>query len=693
MKTSLAWLNRLVSPPLSSAEEAESLLMSVGFPIDSIERFGSDSLLEVEVTSNRGDCLSHLGLAREIGAKDQGRHVAIPDFSPPAFTAAASPELTLSVQIPECPRFTARVIRGVKVGPSPEWLKTALESVGQRSINNVVDVTNFIAFELGNPCHVFDLKKLDGATLCVRNARDGEALTTLDGKKRILKSDELVVADATRPQSLAGIMGGQDSEVGTSTTDVVLEVATWEPVAVRRAARRHQLRTDASHRFERIVDARTLEDASNLATRLILEVAGGEVVGAMLQAGAPLPSPVRVRLRPARVSALLGVDAPKDEIITILRKLDMTIEPLGRSGDELSVEVPAYRPDLTREVDLIEEVARIKGLDAIPISPRMTLKVKGPQISESARREIGSVLTGLGFYEAVTFSFCSREDAERFMPEGLLRVEVDDERRKHEPALRPSVIPGLLGSRRANRNARVSVAGGVRLFEFAATFAQTNAKATQEQINISLILDCPVTGKAATASDMQTGVRLMRGAVESLARALAGAQHGLRIEPAKPNCKAYREDGFASMSLGGETLGTIGIVSPEVQGAFDLEAPVVAAELNLRTLCANYPPRAKVETLAAFPAIERDISFIVAEDVAYARIEREVLSSKVERLEACTFIGTYRGKQIGTGKKSVTLRLTFRDPARTLRHDEIDQPAQAVVEHLKKTAGAEVREG
>lgn len=691
MKTSLAWLNRLVSPPLTSAEEAESLLMAVGFPIDSIEKVSSDSLLDVEVTSNRGDCLAHLGLAREIGAKDPSRHVALPDFMPPTRVTAGDSGLTLKVEAAECPRFTARVIRGVKVGPSPDWLKAAIESVGQRSINNVVDVTNFIAFELGNPCHVFDMKKLAGSTLCIRAAREGEMLTTLDGKKRTLKSDELVVADAEKPQSLAGVMGGQDSEVTTATTDVVLEVATWEPVAVRRAARRHQLRTDASHRFERIVDARTLEDASNRATKLILEVAGGEVVGDLMHAGAPLPAPVRVRLRPARVSALLGIEVPKDEIIAILHKLDMIIEPLGRSGDELSVEVPAYRPDLTREIDLIEEVARIKGLDAIPVSPRMTLKVKGPQVSESARREIGSILTGLGFYEAVTFSFCSREDAERFMPHGLSRVEVDDERRKHEPALRPSVVPGLLGSRRANRNARVNVAGGVRLFEFAAVFAQGAGNATQEHINVTLILDCPVSGKTASVGDMQTGVRLMRGAVESLARALSGAHHDLRIEPSKPCCKAYREDGFAKLTLGGADLGSIGIIAQDVQSSFDLEAPVVAAELNLKTLCANYPARAKVETLAAFPAIERDISFIVAEDVTYARIEREALSSKVERLEACTFIGTYRGKQIGAGKKSVTLRLTFRDHSRTLRHEEVDIPAQAVIDHLKKVAGAEVR--
>lgn len=692
MKISFNWLNTLLAAPLESPDAAEAALMSVGFPIDSKTDNHGDTVLDVEITSNRGDCLSHVGLAREVAAKRPELGLRLPSFAPPAADLGATPGLTLSVGDGACPRFTARVIRGVKVGPSPEWLKRALESVGQRSINNVVDVTNYIAFELGNPSHVFDLDKLAGHALHVRWAREGEAITTLDGKKRTLKSDELVVADGQRAQSLAGVIGGQDSEVSGATTNVVLEVATWDPVTVRRASRRHQVRTDASHRFERIVDARTLEDASNRAAALIVQVAGGRVCGEMVTAGSALPAAVRVRFRPSKVSELLGVEVSREEILGIFARLEIGVEPIGRAGEELCALPPAYRPDLTREVDLIEEVARVRGLDAIPVAPKMTLKVRGPQASEGARREISSVLTGLGFYETVTFSFCSREHAGAFMPAGLERVEVDDERRKHEPALRPSVLVGLLGCRRGNQNGRVSVPGGVRLFETAAAFAQGPGRASVERINVGMLMDCPVAGREATTADVQQGVRQMRGAIVALARALAGSKNDLTFTPAAPHCGALREDGYAALTLNGRALGFMGVVSPACQGAFELSVPVVCAELSLAGLAESYPARAQVEALPEFPSIERDISFIVPEPVTYAEIERGVLASKVGWLEGCGFVGTYRGKQIGAGKKSVTLRLVFRDPARTLRHEEVDAPAGAVVMHLKQAVGAEVRE-
>ncbi len=691
MKISLRWLNSLLSRPLPTPAMAETLLMAAGFPIDSTTDNNGDSLLDVEVTSNRGDCLSHLGLAREIAAKDTSFAVR-----PPAFTAPvsdpASPGLGLMVTDAACPRFTARVIRGVKVGPSPEWLRVALESVGQRSINNVVDVTNYLAFERGNPCHVFDLDKLAGNELRVRWAKDGEPLTTLDGKKRTLKKDELVVADAERAQSLAGVIGGQDSEVSATTTNVVLEVATWEPVAVRRASRRHQVRTDASHRFERIVDARTLEEASNRGASLILQVAGGKVCGELLSAGSPLPSPTRIRFRPTKVRELLGIEVSREECFEILRRLEVTIEPIGRAGDEVAAVSPVYRPDLTREVDLIEEVARIKGLDAIPVSPRMTLAVKGPQNSESARREISSTLTGLGFFETVTFSFCGREHADAFMPKGLERVEVDDERRAHEPALRPSVLVGLLSSRRVNRNARVEVQGGIRLFETGSVFAQQPGGASVENVNVAMLVDCPFAGKTAGVSDIQQGLRTMKGAIGSLVRALAGPAANLEFVPGESHSGAIGSEGYASLMLNGQRLGYVGVVSPAVLGGFDLETPVVGAELSLAGLIAAFPARSKVNALPAFPAIERDISFIVGETVTYSQVEAGVRASKVPWLEGCGFVGTYRGKQIGAGKKSVTLRLVFRDGERTLRHEEIDAPAAAVVSHLKAAVGAEVRE-
>jgi phenylalanyl-tRNA synthetase beta chain len=278
------------------------------------------------------------------------------------------------------------------------------------------------------------------------------------------------------------------------------------------------------------------------------------------------------------------------------------------------------------------------------------------------------------------------------MPKGLERVEVDDERRAHEPALRPSVLVGLLSSRRVNRNARVEVQGGIRLFETGSVFAQQPGGASVENVNVAMLVDCPFAGKTAGVSDIQQGLRTMKGAIGSLVRALAGPAANLEFVPGESHCAAIGSEGYASLLLNGQRLGYVGVVSPAVLGGFDLETPVVGAELSLAGLIAAFPARSKVHALPAFPAIERDISFIVAETVAYSQVEAGVRASKVPWLEGCGFVGTYRGKQIGAGKKSVTLRLVFRDAERTLRHEEIDAPAAAVVSHLKAAVGAEVRE-
>jgi phenylalanyl-tRNA synthetase beta chain len=318
MLTSVAWLNRYLSPPTLTAEEAEHVLTHVGFPIESREALPSgDTRLDVELTSNRGDCLCHVGLAREIAAAT-GRALVVP---PPPKVAPSGTKVgsvtsveNLAAGTGGCPRFTARVIRGVKVGPSPKWLADLLEAVGLRPISNVVDVTNFINFELGHPCHVFDLDALAGHRLIVRRARANEAVTALDGRTHRMNPDELVVADAEKAVSIAGVMGGLESGVSAKTTNVLFEMATWDPVAVRRAARRLDIRTDASHRFERYVDARDLEWASLRAAALIAELGGGELLEGMIDAGGGVPLPRRtvIVLRPARVEHVLGMAVPAE---------------------------------------------------------------------------------------------------------------------------------------------------------------------------------------------------------------------------------------------------------------------------------------------------------------------------------------------------------------------------------------------
>lgn len=710
MNISLAWLNRYLQPAAVSADEAQRALIEAGFPIESRETLADgDTRLDVEITSNRGDCLSHVGLAREVAAKT-GRALVLPVFDPPPTTGGPIADvLTLDNPLHEvCPLFTARVVRGLKVGPSPDWLVNAIEAVGQRSINNVVDVTNFITFEFGNPCHVFDLKKLAGATLKIRWAKDTEPLTTLDGKKRVLRSDELVVADAARAQSLAGVIGGQDSEVDAGTTDVVFEMATWDPVTVRRSARRLQIRTDAGHRFERIVDARTIEFAARRAVALIVKVAGGKLCDGVLSQGRPPADATDIRVRPARVQAIMGTPVEMQEIAKYLRAVGVEVEPIGRTTDAIRCVVPPHRPDLTREIDLIEEIARLRGLEAIPTGEMLPVRVSPPQPSEVAMREVGAILTGQGFFEAVTFSFVGRKHAPLFKVAEIDLVEVDDERRGEEPVLRPSIIPSLLVCRRANQDAGARPEGGVRLFEFAAVFGETKDAAardakpskpgiTVEHRHLALLIDAPTASATLGASskagltEKQAGVRALRGAIESICRAVAGPAMPLEVVAMEPPCRAFDPAAFAGLKLGGKAVGYLGLISAATLKDFGLESPMVAAELHLESLLSLYPPRTHLTPLPAFPAIERDLSLIVGESVSWATVVEALSGAHVQRLEATNFVGTYRGTQVGAGKKSLTLRMRFRDPSRTLRHEEVDPQVASVVELMKQRVGAEVR--
>jgi phenylalanyl-tRNA synthetase beta chain len=684
-------------------DRMEDALIHAGFPIESREVLpGGNIRLDVEVTSNRGDCLSHLALAREIAAQAGIALRPARSELPRAKGPPVASVLSLSSQAgPACPRFTARVVRGVRIGESPAWLREHLESVGQRSINNVVDVTNFICSELGNPCHVFDLARLAGPALVVRFARPGETLVTLDGRERKLDPGDLVVADSRKPQSLAGVIGGQESEVSERTTDIVIEMATWDPLVVRRTARRHQIRTDASYRFERLVDPRTLDSAGERCAALILEVAGGTLCDGLLDVGLPLPRPTRVHLRPARCRALLGLDLTVDEMAGALRRLEIDVESVRGEADELRCTIPPFRPDLTREEDLIEEVARVVGYGRIPVRETLTVRVAPPQARESARRELARVLTGLGFHETVTFSFTTPALAAAFCPAGLEVIQLNDERRGNEPALRPSILPGLLACRMRNHHAQVRIEGGVRLYEVAATYAQSPRTdgpgdgraypATHERQRLALLLDVPLSSRKVDVSDLQKGVRLLRGAIERVVGALGGPSHAPHVEACEPPCAGFDPAACARVSLAGRPVGHLGLIAPGVVRACDLPVPVAGAELDLDPLLSAYPPGAAPPTLPAFPGIERDLSLVVGEAVSWADIERAVRTRAAGPLEGISFVGTYRGPQVGAGRKSVTLRLTYRRSDRTLQHDEIDRAVAALVSDLRAELGAELR--
>ncbi len=680
------WINEYLDRPLS-AEEVIAALANAGLGCESREDLpGGDVRLDIEITSNRGDCVSVVGLAREAAAVT-GRRLLLPEMpshhsqSLIVGVDAARDSQSLLVGVENldhelCPYYSARVIRGVRVGPSPAWLRQRLEGIGQRCVNNVVDVTNFILFELGQPLHAFDLATLKGGRIVVRRARKGETMTAIDGSRLMLDEAMLAIADAQRPVALGGVMGGQDTEVSGRTTDVVLEAAAFNAANVRATSRRLRLMSPSSYRFERGVHPATVAAAADRAASMIAKLAGGAWDGRAVVAGAPIPVDPVVSMRVERCRAIAGIDIPGDEMVGILARLGL--RPTEKQGERLiECAIAPHRLDLTREIDLIEEVVRIHGLDRIAPRERIEINVVGPQEAVLRRRAVEQALTACGFYEVVTYSFLPGAEARTFLHEGLELLTLQDDRRKAEPALQPSVLPGLLRCRKRNQDVGHKE---MRLFEKAACFAMIGDRKA-EHVMLGLCLDAP---------DRQQGLRAMRTAIDAMVTSLLGSASDVQINPLD---QAWFEPGAAaSLSVQGKRLGVLGVLNRKIQAGFDLETPVVAAEINFESILELDRQERGLSPLSTFPCIQRDLSLIVDESVSWRAIESEIAGLDLDDLESIRFIGTYRGKPIERGRKSVTLRLTFRNPDRTLRHEEVDPQVAAVVAATGQRLGAALRE-
>jgi phenylalanyl-tRNA synthetase beta chain len=679
MRTSVTWLNDYLDRP-ASADEQASLLTAAGLNFDGGDvADNGEPWQEIETTSNRGDCLCHVGLARELCAMS-GRRLKAPAAAPRASGGPASAAVTVrNLDTAACPRYVARVITGVKVGPSPEWLQRRLRAIGQIPRNNLVDCTNFVLFELGHPTHVFDLGTLRGKAIEIRRARKGERFLPIgEGAQELtLAGGELVIADAERPVAIAGVKGGAATAVTAGTTDVLLEIAAFDPVAVRASSRGLRLASDSSYRFERGVHPAELDAAADRLAALVLETAGGTLLDGSVDAGAPLPAARTVRVRPARVAALLGTPIPVEEVVRALDTLGFS--PVLR-GDAIDCTVPPRRIDVEREIDLIEEVCRIHGLDRVPMRETLAVRVAPVEPQVSAPRAVKSLLVGLGFVESVTHTLVSERSAAPFLRPGENALRVGDERAGGTPMLRPSVLASLLEVRRRNADAGIAE---LRLFEFARRFALRADGSHDERPVVALLSDRP--------SEPEAAMRWMRGTCERALRMLAGRHADIRIDALPAERRAPWHSVEASIACDGRPIGTYGILAPAALATFGLEGTFAAAELELEPLWAGFPPDARAEALPAFPAIERDLSAIVPERAAWDEIESIARGLGLANMESIGFVGTYRGAQTGAGRKSVTMRLVFRAADRTLRREDADAPMAALADALVARLGATIR--
>lgn len=680
------WLTEYVDLNVDADVLADRFAMT-GLNHESTMTVGSDVVIDLEVTSNRGDCLGHIGVAREAAVILQG-DLRIPNPQPVADSSAVAQHIDVLNQAPElCTRYTARIVRGVKVGPSPAWLTRRLAAIGIASINNVVDVTNYVMMECGQPLHAFDLQHVRGGKIIVRAARDKETLVAIDHRTYQLDSKMIVIADAERAVAIGGVMGGADSEVTEQTTDVLIEAAAFEPLAVRRAARLLKLQSPSSFRFERRPDPTGIDWASRRCCELILQVAGGELCQGVVDLGAAPEPRQPIELRLAQISRVLGIDVPLTEVERILTALGCQVERQAATTAQenqpaqatqwvvLQVVPPSWRGDLTREIDFIEEVARIFGYEQIPEDVSVPLHVAEIRPKDVAMARVRHTLSAHGLDEAMTASVVP-DSFERFGSPWTDQppLETETPLLVGSRTLRRSLIPSLLAARCNNQLQSIRNA---QLYEAASLYL---AGATADELPRQV---------AALALVTQGDLRIAKGIVEELIAQVAG-------RAARPQWQTSEHPLFAtgslqSVHLNGCLLGFVGLISSQTQQAMSLEQPVAAAELSVDELTAALEPVRRTARVSLFPAITRDLNFVVDEPVLWSTFREVCQTAASDLLQDVRYQETYRDtKKDGEGKKRLLLSLHFQSLDRTLTGDEVDADVARIIAACEKQCAAKL---
>jgi len=672
MKISLNWLKEFVEIPVEPRALKRDLT-TVGLNVESFAAAGEDWILEVEVTTNRPDCLSHYGVAREVATlycKPLKRlEIAVKESG-----VAAASEVAIEIADSDlCARYCGRVIRDVRVKPSPEWLQNRLEAVGVRPINNVADITNYVLMELGHPLHAFDLARVRQRKIIVRRARPGERLRTLDGVDRTLTSENLVIADGQRPVALAGVMGGEDSEISSSTRAVLLESAWFEPVSIRRTAKAHGMHTEASHRFERGADIEMAPLALDRAAALIAKLAGGEILRDIVDVYPRHQLREDVVLRRSEILRILGAEVPWEGVERILYSLGFQTERRGTEG--WRVTPPSFRADIAREVDLIEEVARHYGYDRLPAR----LRPAPPRVEHDSLREkeltVSGILVGLGYREIIPMSMVDPEENARFTtrPPILLANPLSQE----ASALRSTPLPSMVRALSWNLDRGQS---DLRLFEVGETYSPRAAGLPEEQRVLTLGLSGHRRPVAVYEEEKEKELNSfdLKGDLETLLAAFAVPD--LDLEPA--GCDYFEAGQSGRFVLGGQSLAVFGQLSCEVARQHKLRQTVWLAEVDFARLLAwpLRPPAFKA--FARFPAVERDFSLVVPDAIPYSRLAEAVQGLGREEIRSFRPVDLFRKGSIAAGHYSLLLRVTFQSPSHTLTSEEIGKTSKRVLAAL-----------
>src|SRR5581483_1437895 len=715
MKISPQWLRDWVDLKVDNTRLA-AYLSSVGAGVEGISGEGENTVFEMEITTNRPDEMNHYGIAREAAAiydlplktiepklpaaakpatgktssgAGQGasfqsatdaRSSASGSTAVASAVAASPATAAFPIEIHEpdlCPRFTARVIRNVSIRPSPKVVQQRLGLLDQRPINNAVDATNYVLWVIGKPTHVFDLDLLEGK-IVVRRARNGEKLKTLDGVERTLTPEDVVVADAVKAVGLAGVMGGYDTMITDKTRNILIESAWWDPISIRKTSRRHGIHTDASHRFERGADFESTVPSTNRVAELILQAGDGELVGDVIDVVAKEIDQAPIALRLSEVRRILGNRPSAAEIVRILEKLGFEATPEKTDESEFTVGVPSWRLDVEREIDLIEEIARLYGYDKFPNTlPAFAGEVvEQPEAKKDA--ELRSSLLALGYDEAISLVFIAKEEAARFS--SAQQVEVANPLSAEASIMRTSLLPGMLDMIAYNLNRGVDNA---RLFEAGSVYEYVGTDPVETK-RISM----GATGSAVAPSVNQPARPYsfydMKGDIETL---LGSFEHNLLYYD--PHTTEYFHPGrSARIVVDGATVAQFGQIHPDAAAARKLRQDVFVAELYLDRLYQHKLREPRYEALPRYPAVQRDFSFIFPDSVLFEIIQTTVMGLDIRELRSFEPVEIFRGGAIPAGKYSLLLRATFQSAERTLREDEVAQWSAKVIKALEGLGGS-----
>lgn len=669
---------------LGLAEESSGIMvldagLALGTPV--FQALGlKDTIFEIGLTPNRADCLSIIGVAREIAAK-LGKKVRYNRHEVKETGANINDLAAVQLDAPDlCPRYTARYISGCKIAPSPQWLVNRLRALGQRSINNVVDVTNYVLLEYGHPLHAFDFRQIAGGKIIVRSSGEGEKFTTLDGQERTLKSSDLTIRDEKRAVALAGIMGGENSEIADDTTDILLESAYFTPSTIRLTSKRLGLHTESSHRFERGTDINILTTALDRAAALIAELAEGVIAKGTIDVYPLLHADRTITARVSRINEILGLDLDEQRITTIFKNLEFGVESL--EPGILKVAIPSFRVDIEREIDLVEEVARLHGFENIPTTMPVA-QVFSDRIphNQQLERELKNLLVGEGFNEVINFSFASHADLHKLnLPESdkravavsLLNPLVDE-----HAVMRTSLLPALLQNTARNFSLRNF---NLRLFEMRRVYW---IKPGQELPDEPLHLAGIMSGLRAPEGWNQPKDTVdffdAKGVIEAIADRfklpdLVFVQGG--VEP------FYHPGKAAAILCNNELIGTIGEIHPDVQEAFELEKPVCYFELDFAKLAETSATIKSIITPSRFPDTYRDIAMLVSDDTSSGTIVECINSTKIDKLRSIEIFDVYKGDKIPNGQKSVAVRIRYGSFDKTLTDEEVNKFHQKIVSTL-----------